>query len=98
MAIKEWKDLQTDLKELLGDRSDDLSISFAENFTDTISDTQAKLADTTDWKAKYEENDKTWREKYRDRFFNTPIEDEPDEPPITDKKKPLRYEDLFAYK
>ena len=26
--------------------------------------------DDTDWKSKYEELDKTWRERYKERFFS----------------------------
>ena len=37
-------------------------------------------ADGEDWKTKYEENDKEWRKKYQDRFFNgTPDDDKKDD-------------------
>lgn len=52
------------------DHSDD-AIAFVEDMTDTYTDMENKAAgDGVDWKAKYEENDASWRKKYRHRFFN----------------------------
>ena len=58
------------VKVVLGDRTDDDAISFLEDCKDTIS------SEGDDWKQKYdevvkekEELDKTWRQKYTDRFF-----------------------------
>ena len=60
----------------------------------------------TDWKKKYEENDKQWREKYRDRFFSgnedgtknpDPIEP-PTEPNTLPPDSPKTFDDLFTHK
>ena len=55
--------------------------------------------DTEDWKQKYEDNDKAWRQRYIDRFNNNEEKDEKDESLMdetddsTDKK--LTFENLF---
>ena len=41
--------------------------------TEVYYDTKTK--DSTEWKTKYEENDKAWREKYTNRFFNNEGDD-----------------------
>ena len=70
MAILSKEDLMKAVKNLIGDKTDDETVAFVENLTDTISDLEGKSADTTDWKTKYEDNDKAWKKKYMDRFFN----------------------------
>lgn len=51
------------------DPSDD-TVSIIEDVTDTLTDYETKLSDPTDWKAKYEQNDAEWRQKYVERFSN----------------------------
>lgn len=100
------EDLLKAVKENIGDKTDDTSIKFLEDVTDTIADYEKKLSggsdDTEDWKTKYEENDKMWREKYRDRFFSPEPEtkkqkyddrlmEESEEPELKTK-----YEELFT--
>lgn len=53
--------------------------------------------DKEDWKSKYEENDKEWRKRYRERFFKKEVEDVEDEEDNRDDevKKKYTYEDLF---
>lgn len=48
----------------IGDKNDDESISLLEDITDTLD------GDGEDWKKKYEENDASWRKRYRERFEN----------------------------
>ena len=69
MAILSKEDLMKAVKNLIGDKTDDETVAFVENLTDTLTDLEGKSADTTDWKSKYEENDKAWKKKYMDRFF-----------------------------
>lgn len=69
------EDLLTAIKETIGDKTDDASIKLLEDVTDTVADYEQKISgggqqDAEDWKTKYEENDKMWRQKYRDRFFS----------------------------
>ena len=81
MAKLTQKEFMEKVKVVLGDRTDDDAISFLEDCKDTIS------SEGDDWKQKYddvvkekEELDKTWRQKYTDRFFA------PDDSHIDDDK------------
>ena len=72
MAKLTQKEFMEKVKVVLGDRTDDNAISFLEDCKDTIS------SEGDDWKKKYdeavkekEELDKTWRQKYTDRFFSS---------------------------
>lgn len=72
MARLTQSEFMTKLKTFIGDRTDDEAISFIEDCKDTITD------DENDWKKKYDdvvkekdELDKTWRQKYTDRFFSS---------------------------
>ena len=99
MAVKTKDELLEIIKERIGDDTSDETISFIEDITDTLSDYEEKAtnSDTEDWKTKYEENDKMWREKYRERFFNKKVENEEDED-FDDEVKSLSYDDLFEEK
>lgn len=89
MAVKTVDEIMAKVREIIGEDDSDEAIGFIED----ISDTLESFSNTEDWKTKYEENDKKWREKYRDRFF-TPkeVEDDIEEPEEKEKKK---FEDLF---
>jgi hypothetical protein len=60
------------LKTLIGDSTDDNSLGVLQDFTDTFNglETKAKGTGQEDWKKKYEENDASWRTKYKDTFFS----------------------------
>ena len=92
--------LMDKIKTIVGDKSDDDTLSFIED----VSDTMDSYADKEDWKAKFEANDKAWREKYRDRFLNGPAADEKqqesepedvDDESDDEENKPRKFEDLF---
>ena len=99
MAVRTKDELLEIIKGRIGDDSSDETISFLEDITDTLSDYEEKAtnSDTEDWKTKYEENDKMWREKYRERFFSKEVEKE-DEDFEEDEVKSLSYDDLFEEK
>lgn len=99
MAIKTKEELLESIKSRIGDDTSDETITFLEDVTDTLSDYEERSkGDGEDWKTKYEENDKYWREKYRERFFSKDVvvkeelDDEDDEP------KSMSYDDLFEEK
>lgn len=94
MAVKSREEIMGQLNQILGEKSDDDTLTFIGDLTDTISDYETRLGDTTNWKEKYETNDADWRKKYRERFFSGEgtEESEPD-PPDNDKK--LTFESLF---
>ena len=99
MAVRTKDELLEIIRERSGDDTSDETISFIEDITDTLSDYEEKVtnSDTEDWKTKYEENDKMWREKYRERFFSKEVEKE-DEDVEEDEVKSLSYDDLFEEK
>ena len=70
MAVLNKEDFMKAIKSVVGENPTDELVTFVENMTDTYTDLETKTKDTTDWKAKYEENDKAWKKKYVDRFFN----------------------------
>ena len=93
MAILTKEQLMESIKNRVGEDTSDEALVFIENVNDTI---ESMTTDkNTDWKAKYEENDAAWRQKYKDRFFNTSSEDKDDDFEEDDKKKPMTYEALF---
>ena len=99
MAVRTKDELLEIIKGRIGDDTSDETISFIEDITDTLSDYEEKAANLNneDWKTKYEENDKMWREKYRERFFSKEVEKE-DEDFSEDEVKSLSYDDLFEEK
>jgi hypothetical protein len=81
------------LQKLVGDSTDEQTLITIENFTDTYNGLASNGSDGSnggeDWKKKYEENDKAWSKKYRDRFFspsddNDPPEDQHEDEPNND--------------
>lgn len=94
--IRTSDELINAVKERLGDDTSDDALALLEDVSDTLGDYDAKLTDTTDWKAKYEELDTSWRQKYRDRFMSgSSQEDEKDEDP-EEKPAPKTFADLFT--
>ena len=85
------------VSDILGDRNDDDAISFVEDLSDTLDDYDTKLSE--DWKTKYEENDKAWRDKYKARFFEALPEEHNDD--VSDQlevqtEEKMTFEDLFT--
>ena len=52
------------LRAIIGENTSDEAIQIIEDITDSVND------DDAEWKQKYEENDKNWRERYMARFMN----------------------------
>lgn len=95
MSIRTREELMALIKDRVGEDQSDEALAFIEDVNDTFADMEAKAnGDKENWKQKYEENDKMWRERYRDRFFNSSSNEEEDlgdsEPPKT-----LTYDELF---
>lgn len=88
MSIKTKDELLEAVKTRLGDASDDETLAFLEDFSDTID----SMSEGAEWQAKYEENDRAWRQKYHDRFFSSD-DGEPDPEQEPDEKS--TFEDLF---
>lgn len=103
MAVRTVDELLASVKEVVGDAiTSDKGISLLEDITDSYK------TDGEDWKAKYEENDATWRKRYADRFSGrgetdgtvtsqvTEVEVKVEQEPSTEQPKTL--EDVFDWK
>lgn len=102
MSVLNKEEFMSRLKERVGDDTSDETMTFLEDITDTFNDMEARSNDANDeeWKNKYEELDKSWREKYKARFFDsetTPVvvkkEQEED---IKDDGEEKTFSDLFV--
>lgn len=96
MAVRDKEFLMSIIKKYTGETEPtDETLKEIEDFTDTVNDMENKS--NTDWKAKYEENDRTWREKYKERFFNSEAETQSQqtETQVETQTKKLEYSDLF---
>lgn len=91
MAVKTIDEIMTKVREIIGEDDSDEAIEFIED----ISDTLESFSNVEDWKTKYEENDRKWREKYRDRFFTSKEEVEEDDIEEPEEKEKKKFEDLF---
>ena len=91
MAKLSKDELIEKVKKYVGDRTDDETIEIIEDISDSIDS-----SDADEWKQKYEENDKMWRDKYISRFLEKK-EDELDTPTEHEEaeKEYNSFEDLF---
>ena len=110
MAKLNAEEFMKSVQTIIGDRDDDEALKFIEDCKDTIT------GEKDDWKAKYDEVvkekdelDKSWRAKYKERFYSSePISDNdkdknknehmdlPDERTDAEKKaESIKIDDLF---
>ena len=94
MAVRTHQEILESLKTRIGDSTDDDTLAFIEDVTDTLTDYETRVSDSTNWKEKYETNDAEWRQRYRDRFFGKP-ESEEETDKTDETEKPMTFEDLF---
>ena len=97
MAVKTREEILEKLKDRVGNQSDDETIEFLEDVTDTLSDLEEKAkGDGVAWKAKYDENDVEWRKKNTDRFFSSePNSDDKDFTTPNEPEETTTFEELF---
>ena len=90
MAKLSKDELIEKVKKYVGDRTDDETIEIIEDISDSIDTSE------DEWRQKFEENDKMWRDKYISRFLEKK-EDEPDTPTEheEEEKEYNSFEDLF---
>lgn len=69
MAVLKREEYFNRLQDYVGDDTSDKGISLVEDFTDTFNAFEEKKSDEIDWKKKFEDNDRAWRERYSRRFF-----------------------------
>ncbi len=97
MAVKTREEILAEVKARIGEQTDDETIAFLEDVSDTLSDLETKAkGDGTDWKTKYEENDTEWRKKYTERFYNSDPNSDLEPPKPDDTPKPKTFAELFT--
>lgn len=79
------------VRKYVGDRTDDETIEIIEDISDSIDS-----SDADEWRQKFEENDKMWRDKYISRFLEKK-EDELDTPTEHEEEEKVfsSFDDLF---
>lgn len=96
MAVKNKEEILEAIKTRVGEQTDDETISFLEDVSDTFTDLETRAnVDGEDWKTKYEENDKMWRERYTTRFFSKEPEPDPKPEPEPEPEVKKTFSDLF---
>ena len=99
------------IKARIGDDTSDAAMQFVENMTDTFdgfsgSDSQQRISELeqqlNEANNAKDELDKSWRQRYRDRFFSgvdnekLPPEVKDPEPPEPDRGTTIQVNDLFT--
>ena len=100
MAVLTHDEFMKKLNTLTDGKTDDDTLTIIQDFTDTFKSLEEK-EDVEAVRVEYEQKlktlDYTWRNKYRDAFFNGTEEkkDEEEEEEEEEKEEPHKYEDLF---
>lgn len=94
MAIRTREEIMSQLQSMIGeDDTSDETLAFIQDVSDTLgNDNSAQRI--TELESQLEEQDKTWRKKYRDAFFSVKPDDSDEDD--QEEKKPRRFEDLFT--
>lgn len=100
MAVRTHEEILRSIRERFDGDTSDETIEFLEDVDDTFKDYENKISDKEDWKTKYEENDREWREKYKERFFSSDdntkdVTEEIIEETKETETKPKTFDDLF---
>ena len=96
MAVLNRDDFFSRINEMVGSNTDDASIKFIEDMSDTYNDLEGKANSTEgDWERKYHELDNAWKTKYKQRFFSgtSRVIDDVDETEV--RKDKNSFDDLF---
>lgn len=99
MPFVNKEEMLNKIRGILPDDTTDESLSLIGDISDTYDEYETKVKGNTDWKQKYEENDKNWREKYRDRFYNGNKNKDEEEVFENDEDQEVKiksYSDLFT--
>lgn len=92
MSVLSKEDLIAKLNASFGENLSDDNISLLEDVADTID----SFSDAEDWKTKYEENDASWRKRYKERFEGKGDDIHDDDSEIEHYDAPTKFEDLFT--
>lgn len=92
MAKLSKDELLEKVRTYVGDRTDDETLAIIEDISDSFDS-----SDADEWRQKFEENDKMWRDKYISRFFekNDDGTEDPTDEKDDEEKEYKTFEDLF---
>lgn len=94
MARLSKEDFTKAITAVIGDRSDEDSVKFIEDMTDTYNGLEAdKNVSVTEWEQKYNALNETWSKRYKDRFSETIVENKEQK---KDETSPTSFDDLFT--
>lgn len=103
MSVLNKDDFLSRLQERIGDDTSDEAMAFLEDMTDTFNDFETRSSGSNDeqWQTKLDELDRSWREKYKARFFNTEttpedVKEEQKEDVKDDENVEKTFDDLFV--
>lgn len=92
MSVKTKDELLASVRAIVGEDTSDATLELFDDIADTMDN--LSNSENINYKEKYEQNDREWRQKYRDRFMNGKPEDEEEETE-EDSGKKYTYESLF---
>lgn len=94
MAVKTLDEILKSVNTIIGENTSDEALTLMDDISDTFN-----ANNQTDWQKRYEDNDKAWRERYRERFLtgNTDLDKDADsdDDDNDEQAKSYKYEDLF---
>lgn len=102
MAVRTKEEIMQMIRDRVGGNTDDDTIKFVEDVSDTLDDYDSKTGTAADWEKRYNDNDAEWRKRYTERFFSpapagdTGTSPDPDPEDPADHEAPKTYEDLFT--
>lgn len=93
MSVKTKDEILTSVRAIVGEDTSDATLELFDDIADTIDN--LSNTENINYKEKYEQNDREWRQKYRDRFMNGKPEEDEDEETEENSGKKYTYESLF---
>lgn len=94
--VKTVSELMEDIRTKLGEDTSDEALNLIENVNDTFNDLTNKAKNYNELEQKYKDNDASWRQKYRDRFFSSEANEEFEREELEDTRTTItKFEDLF---
>ena len=93
MSVKTKDELLASVRAIVGEDTSDAALELFGDIADTMDN--YSNTENINYKEKYEQNDREWRQKYRDRFMNGKPENEDDEEAEDNSGKKYTYESLF---
>lgn len=93
MSVKSKEEILASVRAIVGEDTSDATLELFDDISDTLDN--YSNSENINYKEKYEQNDREWRQKYRDRFMNGKPEDDDDEEAEENSGKKYTYENLF---